>query len=141
MIKKLVRVSALGLMAAALTMLPAQVSAQTTTTNTPPATPPRRGGHPFHGKLAAVDTTGKTIKVGESTYQITSETRIRKAGKPATLEDATVGEEVSGFVILQDGNEVARTLTIGPPPPRKKKAPPMMTNSPPANPPAATDSK
>jgi len=51
---------------------------------------------PFRGKIAAVDKQAKTIKVGERTFQITSDTRIMKAGKPATLEDASVGEDVGG---------------------------------------------
>jgi hypothetical protein len=51
---------------------------------------------PFRGKIAAVDKQAKTVKVGERTFQITSDTRIMKAGKAATLEDATVGEEVGG---------------------------------------------
>ena len=41
---------------------------------------------PFHGKLAAIDKVGKTITVGKRTFQITSETKIKKAGKPATLD-------------------------------------------------------
>lgn len=51
---------------------------------------------PFRGKIGAVDKQAKTVKVGERTFQITADTRIMKAGKPATLEDATVGEEVGG---------------------------------------------
>jgi hypothetical protein len=51
---------------------------------------------PFRGKVAAVDKQAKTFKVGERTFQITSDTRIMKAGKPATLEDAAVGEDVGG---------------------------------------------
>ena len=52
----------------------------------------KKTAHPFHGNLAAVDKTAKTIKVGESIYQITSETKIIKDGKPATLDDGVVGE-------------------------------------------------
>lgn len=51
---------------------------------------------PFRGKIAAVDKQAKTVKVGERTFQITSDSKIAKAGKPATLDDATVGEEVGG---------------------------------------------
>jgi len=51
---------------------------------------------PFRGKIAAVDKQAKTIKVGERTFHITAESKIAKAGKPATLDDATVGEEVGG---------------------------------------------
>jgi hypothetical protein len=51
---------------------------------------------PFRGKIDSVDKTAKTIKVGERTFQVTADTRIMKAGKPATLDDATSGEEVGG---------------------------------------------
>lgn len=51
---------------------------------------------PFRGKIAAVDKQAKTVKVGERTFQVTADTKIAKAGKPATLDDATVGEDVGG---------------------------------------------
>lgn len=51
---------------------------------------------PFKGSVGAVDRTAMTIKVGERTFQVTSSTRILKAGKPATFSDATVGEECAG---------------------------------------------
>ncbi len=79
-------------------------------------------GHPFHGKLAAVDKFAKTITIGESTYQITSETKIKKAGKPATLEDGVVGEECSGYAKPDaEGKKMATTLNFGPNPETKGK--------------------
>lgn len=51
---------------------------------------------PFRGKIAAVDKQAKTIKIGERTFHITADSKIAKAGKPATLDDATVGEDVGG---------------------------------------------
>ena len=51
---------------------------------------------PFRGKIAAVDVQAKTLKVGERLFHLTADTRIMKAGKPATLENASVGEEVGG---------------------------------------------
>lgn len=113
----------LGLLAVAMAALPAQVLAQST--NTPA---PKRSGHPFHGKLVAVDTTAKTIKIGETTYQITSATRITKDRKPATLEDATVGEEMSGYAHDEDGKMVATRVNIGPRPEKK-----MAPSTPPAS--------
>lgn len=72
-------------------------------------------GGPFHGKLAAVDKAAKTIVVGKRTFQITSETRIKKAGKPATLDEGVVGETVSGYVKPgTDGKLVATTVNFGP---------------------------
>ena len=58
-----------------------------------------------------MDKTAKTIKVGESVYQITSETKITKDGKPATLEDGVVGEPVSGYAKpTEDGKMAATTV-------------------------------
>lgn len=60
-------------------------------------------GHsmPFHGKIEAVDKVGKTLTVKgkekEWIFQITSHTKLSKDGKPATLVDAVVGENVGGF--------------------------------------------
>ena len=55
---------------------------------------------PFRGKVGAVDKTAKTItlegKEKGRTFQITSGTKITKDGKPAVLDDVTVGESVRG---------------------------------------------
>lgn len=75
---------------------------------------PSKGG-PFHGKLAAMDKVAKTITVGKRTFQITSTTKIKKSGKPATLEDGVVGETVSGYVKPStDGKLTATTINFGP---------------------------
>ena len=114
----LLKLGAFGLLAAALAGSPAQLLAQTT--NNPTATKKAtvtkkdaatksKAAHPFHGKLAAVDKIAKTIKVGESVYQITSETKITKDGKPATLEDGIVGEPVTGYVKPAEGGKMAAT--------------------------------
>jgi hypothetical protein len=120
--KSALSIAALGLLAAAIAGTPAQLLAQTTD-NTAPAkksaaakkeSKKAKAAHPFHGKLAAVDKVAKTIKVGESVYQITSETKISKDGKPATLEDGVVGEPVSGYVKpTEDGKMPATTVHFG----------------------------
>jgi hypothetical protein len=70
---------------------------------------------PFRGTLAAVDKGAKTIKVGERVFQVTSETKMWKNSKPATLDDATVGEDVGGSYIQgQDGKLTAKMLRFGP---------------------------
>jgi hypothetical protein len=119
----LLKLGALGLLAAALAGSPAQLLAQTT--NNPTATKKAavtkkdaatksKAAHPFHGKLAAVDKIAKTIKVGESVYQITSATKITKDGKPATLEDGVVGDPVSGYIKpTEDGKMPATTVRFG----------------------------
>jgi len=72
---------------------------------------------PFNGKIAVVDKTAKTIKVGERTFQITSETILKKGGKPATLDDAVVGDVVGGnYQKSADGKLNAKTVRLGPKP-------------------------
>ena len=83
---------------------------------------------PFHGRLVAVDKTAKTITVGKRTFHVTSETKIKKAGKPATLDEGVAGEEVSGYVKpKEDGKLVATSVNFGPKNksegPEKKKEP------------------
>lgn len=116
--------SAVSLLAAALAGLPLQALSQTT--NKPTAVKKSSGAksesaakkksaHPFRGKLASVDKTAKTIKLGESTYLITSQTKITKAGKPATLDDGVVGEDVSGYAKpTEDGKMAATSVRFGP---------------------------
>ena len=77
---------------------------------------------PFRGKIEAVDKVAKTIKVGERTFHITSTTKLAKAGKPAILEDAAVGEEVGGAYREGDGGRMELvSLRIGAKPTDKKK--------------------
>jgi hypothetical protein len=74
----------------------------------------KKGGLPFHGKVAAVDTTAMTITVGQLTINVTSDTKISKDGKPATLSDVTVGEKVNGSYKKDDAGKLnATTIRIG----------------------------
>ena len=77
-------------------------------------------GLPYSGKISAVDKAAKTVtlatKEKSRTYQITPETRISKAGKPATLDDATVGEEAAAFGHEEGGKHIAQSLRLGPKP-------------------------
>jgi hypothetical protein len=67
----------------------------------PPAKPkPKKPGKPtYRGKLSAVDKTALTLTVNVKdkarTFQITSETRFTKDGKPATMGDGVVDGEVT----------------------------------------------
>ena len=86
-----------------------------------PAKKPAAG--PFYGKLAALDKSAKTITVGKRTFRITSETKIRKDGKEAKLEDGVVGEVASGYVRpTDDGGWVASTVNFGPKPAKEETA-------------------
>ena len=109
--KKLTLFGLAGLLAMALAGTPAALRAQDAT-NAPAAekkapvekkTTKKAAGKkatpaslPFHGKVKAIDNNAKTLSVGTETFQITSETKISKSGKPATLSDGADGDEVSG---------------------------------------------
>jgi hypothetical protein len=119
MIKSVLRIGAVSLLAAAIAGMPVQLLAQST--NKPAvekksaaskkeSASKKKAAHPFHGKLAAVDKVAKTIKVGQSVYQITSETKITRDGKPATLADGVVGEPVSGYAKPTSDGKMAATM-------------------------------
>ncbi len=94
-----------------------------TQTNAPASSVKQPVAGPFHGKLRAVDKTARTISVGKRTFQITPETKLRKAGQPATLEDAVVGENCSGYVKpTADGKWLATTVNLGPKPEKQGSA-------------------
>ena len=77
---------------------------------------------PFHGKVAAVDKDAKVLTVGERKFHAAPTTRIMKAGKPATLTDAVVGDEVGGaYREVESGKLELVSLRIGPKPADKKK--------------------
>lgn len=75
---------------------------------------------PFHGKIEALDKSAKSLKVGERTFLITSSTKLTKAGKPVTLDDANVGDEVGGaYREGTTGKLELVSLRIGPKPAKK----------------------
>lgn len=81
---------------------------------------------PFSGKLNAVDKAAMSItlegKTKKRTIRITPQTRIVKAGKSATLEDAAIGEEVGGQATKNaEGQEEAVSLRLGPKPEGESK--------------------
>src|SRR5689334_4647412 len=86
-----------------------------TTNKAPKDASAQKLAHPFHGKLAAVDKSAKTIMIGKSVYYITSETKIKKGDKPAILEDGVVGEPVSGYAKPMEGGKMfASSVNFGP---------------------------
>ena len=120
MTKSILKFSLLGLLGVAIASVPVNASAKDT--NAPAveksavkeAKPKKSGVLPIHGKLKAVDKAVKTISIGEQTLQITSETTITKAGKPATLEDGVVGEEASAtYKKGDDGKLTAIKVRFG----------------------------
>ena len=71
---------------------------------------------PARGKVTAIDKTAKTVTVGERVFHVNAETKLMKAGKPATLEDVVVGED-AGLFYKKDGEKlVALSMRFGPRP-------------------------
>lgn len=122
--KNIVRITVLSLLSAAIAFAPAQALAQEKKNDDAAAEnkeAPKKGkkkgeGLPARGKVAAIDKAAKTFKVGERVFHITAETRITKAGKPAKLEDAAVGEEVGIYYKREGEKMIALTVRFGPRP-------------------------
>jgi hypothetical protein len=106
----------LSLIAAALIATPAVINAQENTTPTPPPAKKheKHGATPFHGKVSAVDAKASTLSIGQMTINVTSDTKITKDGKPATLADIAVGDKVSGnYKKDEAGKMSAVSLHVG----------------------------
>lgn len=117
MIKSIGKLTLAAILAAMVVGMPVQVSAQDKT-NATPAAPAKPKAPGFRGTLAKVDEAAKTITVENKTkenrtFQITSDTKIMKDKKPATLADGVVGEPVSGTYTEVDGKMVAKRVTFG----------------------------
>src|SRR5690242_12778882 len=125
MLKSTIKICVLGLLATAIIGMPVQLNAQSTNKPATEKTEPKtnkKGAIPFHGKLKSVDKAAKTITVGEHTIQITSETKIMKDGKPATLEDGVIDETVAGaYRMTDDGKFHATAVRFGAKPEEAKK--------------------
>lgn len=119
MIKSLGKLTLATILAALVVGVPLTMSAQDKApAPSAPDTSTKPKAIPFRGKLAEVDKVNKTITLDEKTkrvFQITSETKITKAGKPATLDDGVVGEDVGGqYTKGADGKLTAKSVRFGP---------------------------
>lgn len=107
------QIALFALVAAALIAVPSAVLAGDST-NAPSATPPagakKHGALPFHGSVTAVDTAAMTVTIASKAYNVTSETKIMKDGKPATLADITVGEKITGQYKKGDAGKLDATV-------------------------------
>jgi hypothetical protein len=110
MIRSIGKLTLVTILTAVVLGLPIAASAQNTPAPTPaaPATPDAKPkATRFSGKLEAVDKVNKTITVGvdiKRVVDVTSTTKITKAGKPATLDDGVVGEDISvSYIKTGDG--------------------------------------
>lgn len=110
------QIALFALVAAALIAAPAVVSAQDAKPDKKHdageagAAPKANRGLPLHGKVAAVDATAGTITIGQLTINVTSETKIVKQGKPATIADITVGENITGQYKKDEAGKLNATV-------------------------------
>ena len=91
-----------------------------------PATKAKTSRYPIRGKLKAVDTAANTFTLAgtdkDRVFKTTAQTEIIRQGKPATLAEAVIGEEVGGLVERQsDGSAVALKVRFGPKTEEEKK--------------------
>jgi hypothetical protein len=102
MMKSILRVSAASLLAVVMAGLPFQAVAQSakksgteTKASSENARENKPAKLPYKGTLTAMDKAAKTLTVGKRTFQVTSETKLLRGGKAATLDEGVAGEYVS----------------------------------------------
>jgi len=100
--KRLLKLTLITLVAAAVAVLALSSRADDTTK---PATPADQSSkQKFYGPITAVDTNAMTFTIGDQTFVVTSESQLTKNGQPATIADATVGEPARGtYTTADDG--------------------------------------
>jgi hypothetical protein len=91
----------IAVLAGAILALPLFTQAADKAPETPPAKPEKKAKSvPFRGTIGAVDKVAKTVTLESKdkprTFQVTSETKINKEKKPATLDAVMVGDHVGG---------------------------------------------
>ncbi|MGA2180414.1 MAG: DUF5666 domain-containing protein [Verrucomicrobiota bacterium] len=118
--KNISKIAVLSLFAAALVAMPAVSRAEGSSTNAPassdqtPAKPKKHEGLVFRGTVSAIDAKAMTLTVETRTFAVTSDTKIIKDGKSATLADGVVGEQVSGtYKKTDDGKLNATSIHFG----------------------------
>jgi hypothetical protein len=85
----------------------------------------KRKPYPFHGTLAAIDSSGKTLtlegKKKPRVIAVTAQTRVFRNGAKAKLDEGTAGERVTGTVRRNSaGQEEAVTIRYAAKPPAGK---------------------
>ncbi len=74
-------------------------------------------GIPYAGTVSAIDKAAKTVTIKKTeatrTFDITPETKITKGGKPATIDDAVIGEEAAAYGHDQGSKHIAQSLRLG----------------------------
>jgi len=119
--KSIVHIALFGLVAAALVVVPATSHAEDKPkTDAPPAA--KKAHAQFRGKVTAVDTAAMTLTVDTQVIYVTSETKITRNGKPATLSEITVGETATGSCKKDDAGKMdATTIHAGEAAPHKER--------------------
>jgi hypothetical protein len=106
--------AATNMIAPAVTEPPPSVAApvaEIPATNAPaPAKPKPRTSLVASGKVSSMDTNAMTLTIGKRTFDITSETRISKGGKPAILSDIAVDDKVG--VAYKKAGDKLNAVTI-----------------------------
>jgi hypothetical protein len=127
MTKKIYKIAVLSLFAAALVAMPALSRAEGTnapasTNQVAPAKPKKHEGLVFRGTVSAIDAKAMTLTVETRTFIVTSDTKIIRDGKSATLADGVVGDPVSGaYKKTDDGKLNATSIHFGAKAEKKKK--------------------
>jgi hypothetical protein len=136
MIKSVVKFTALGLLAFAVAGIPVVLHAQDTNATNAAATNklstnPSLRPLPLRGKVKSIDNGAMTVTVGTHAYQITSQTKLTKDGKPAVMADIVVGDNVNGLVKREtDEKWTALKLNFGVVAPKTPAASNTKTNTP-----------
>lgn len=126
MIKSTVRFTLLGVAVLALAATPLRAGDSMNTNEAKPkikapSKAERTGvAGPFHGTLTAKTDASITLK--ERVFEVTSQTKITKDGKPATLADAEIGQSVGGQFRKEGGKQIALSIRFGDKPADKEKA-------------------
>lgn len=141
--KTILKLAVATLLGAAVLTAPATShGADQTSTNAPAATPDKAAPGKFNGAVTAVDTNAMTFTVGDQTFNVTSESRLSKNGKPATLSDAVVGEPARGsYTTGSDGKLDVTKARFGKGGGKKKKKSEDSGATPSTTPPAPGGSK
>jgi uncharacterized protein YqeY len=114
--KMLYRLLLAGLASAMIAGMTTPMQAATKAATTENAKAKKAKATVYNGKVATVEKMAKTFTLDgkkDLVFQVTSETRIVKDGKPATMDDVTVGESVKVRSKVKDDKTDALLVQIG----------------------------
>ena len=95
-----------------------------TTNMIPRPAPPIHRLPPIHGVVSAVDTNAMTLTIGNSTFSVSSKTKIAKANGAVKLSDINVGDyALVVYIKGPDGSLKALGIRVTIHPPVKPRQP------------------